>query len=94
MNIETRLRKDIEFLLEKTKAFEQCHDVYAFMQTFKFEEFAEENVTVDPIRDLFIKLQDWDFNISKYVKIQETKGLILVNGRKLRETLQNRVKAE
>lgn len=68
--------------------------MYAFMQSFKFEDFAEDNVTVEPIRELFQSLLDWDTGISKYVKVYESKGLVLVNGRKLRDQLQTRVKAE
>ena len=68
-NIETRLRQDVQYLQEKTKAFENCHDVYAFMENFKFDEFSAENITVEPIKELFIKLQEWDINITKYVKI-------------------------
>ena len=64
------------------------------MESFKFEDFAALNVTVEPIRELFQSLLDWDLGINKNVKVYESKGLVLVNGRKLRDQLQTRVKAE
>jgi hypothetical protein len=42
--------------------------VYAFMQSFEFEAWQAENNTIEPIRELFQKLQEWDANIGKYVK--------------------------
>lgn len=64
------------------------------MESFKFEDFAALNVTVEPIRELFQSLLDWDLGINKNVKVYESKGLVLVNGRGLRDRLQLRVKAE
>ena len=93
-NIENRLGESIQYLLDKTKAFEMCHDVYAFMQSFDFDEFAKEHTEVKPIHELFTKLQEWDTNIAKYVKPQVESGLIQINGRNLRELLTTRVKSE
>ena len=79
---------------ERTVDFEKCHDVFKFMQSFKFEDFAQENVTVDPIRDLFQRLLDWDTSINRNIEVKVYKGPILINGRQLRDSLQSRVKAE
>ena len=93
-NVEDRLIQDIQYLKERTKDFENCHGVFKFAQSFKFADYAKENVTVDPIRELFQKLLDWETSIIKYIDVKVSKGLILINGRPLRDMLQSRVKAE
>jgi superfamily II DNA helicase RecQ len=74
--------------------FKQCRDVNDFDQRFHFEQFKEEHSDLESIKFHLERLQRWDLNITRFIKPQDSKGLIWVQGRKLKERLSTRVKAE
>lgn len=92
--IQRRIIQDFEYLQGTVDKFKQCRDINDFDQTFVFETFRAEHSDLESIKEHLDRLQKWDTNINKYIKPQDTKGLIWVQGRKLKERLSTRVKTE
>jgi hypothetical protein len=88
-NIQTRLNDDFGELEERTKIFEKCRKVHEFALTFNFEDFKREHDPDDleKIKAHFDQLNSWEQDVGKYIKAQEQKGLIMVTGNKMRQTL-------
>lgn len=85
---------DFSQIEEKTKSFKTCRDINQFDLEFSFEQFKEDNAGLEKVKDLFEQLSKWDRNITKSIKLEEKKGLIVASGRKIKERFQNRVKKE
>lgn len=94
MNIINRLLQDFEKLQTETAGYSQYHEVHIFEQTFKFEEFTAGNPTVEQMTAKFKQWRDWEQAISQNIKPHLNAGLIQVNGKRLREALTTKVKAE
>jgi hypothetical protein len=59
-----------------------------------FDEWKAEHSDLESIKDMLNDLGKWETTITKYIRPQESRGLILVQGRKLAARLSQRVKEE
>ena len=92
--IQRRIIQDFEWLQGTVDKFKQCRDVNDFDQHFSFEQFKEEHSDLESIKFHLERLSDWEKKIGTYIRPMDSKGLIWVQGRKLKERLSTRVKAE
>ena len=94
--IEDHLSEDFLVLETETAKFENCRNVYAFEQQFRFEDFqAQENSEdIDYIKGLFDKWGQWESQIQKNIAQYTSSGLVKADGKKLRDQLQQKVKKE
>lgn len=92
--IQARISQDFDDLQIAVDKFSACRDVDDFDRTFVFLDWKETHSDMESIRDLMQMLGKWDGDIVKKIKPQESKGLILVQGRKLAARLSTRVKEE
>jgi hypothetical protein len=88
------MNSDFTTIEEKTKSFKNCKDINQFDLEFNFEVFKEDNAGLEKINELFEQLFKWDRAITKSIKLEEKKGLIVASGRKIKERFQGRVKKE
>jgi hypothetical protein len=92
--IQARISNDFDDLQVAVDKFSACRDVDDFDRDFVFQDWKELHSDLDSIREIMQRLQKWDGDIVKKIKPQESKGLILVQGRKLAARLSTRVKEE
>jgi len=95
--IEDHLTDDFLFLEEETSKFEVCRKVHDFEQTWRFEDFEakeENSKDLEFIKGLFEEWNKWETQIQRYIQQQTNSGLIRADGKKLKDTLQVKVKKE
>jgi len=95
--IEEHLTNDFLKLEKGADEFEQCRKVHEFEQTWRFEDFEakeEESKDLEFIKSLFETWSKWEQSIQKNIQQQINSGLIRADGKKLKDTLQIKVKKE
>ena len=94
--IEDHLSEDFTILENETAKFENCRNVYAFEQQWRFEDFAKgpDSADIDHIKALFDKWGGWEQQIQKNIAQYIPSGLVKADGKKLRDQLQQKVKKE
>jgi len=86
-----RLKRDFEYIEEKSRSFRNCRDVSEFCDNFNFKEFEREHTDLESIKEMFDKCQKYDNLINKYIKTAEHAGLIHASGRALKQKLSDKV---
>ena len=94
--IQDHLSEDFLHLETEAAKFEQCRKVHAFEQTFRFGDFAdsEDAENIESIKGRFEEWTAWEFQIQKHIQQAIPSGLVKADGRKLRDSLQTKVKKE
>lgn len=92
--ITARIEMDFRELHQEVQKIENCRDVHDFEQSFDFEEFKSQHSDVETIKNMLEKLNKWDISVSKNIKANSQSGLIAIQGKKLREKLNKKVKDE
>ena len=94
--IQDHLSEDFLIIENETSKFGECRKVHEFEQTFRFEDFATSELaeSIDKIKELFDKWVGWESLIMKNIQQHVTSGLVKADGRKLRDSLQTKVKKE
>lgn len=93
-SISKKIMSDFEQLNQLVQKCEQYADVNKFDQTFQFEVFEAEHSDLESIKEWLEKLAKWDIKINQSIKATEQRGLIIAVGKKLKDKLIQRVKAE
>jgi len=75
-----------------TSNFEKCRNIYEFVEAFKFEDFKNENNSLQVIQEKLENHRKWEGEINLNIKPVIFRGLINGNGKNLRDDLTNKVK--
>jgi len=73
--ISKKINDDFEELQVIVNAFETCREVDEFDRTFAFDEW-KERADVESIKAMLNDLQKFDYNVTRSIKPQESRGMI------------------
>ena len=94
--IDEHLAADFAAIETETEKFEQCRQVHEFERGFNFEEFLQEPDCEDleRIKGLFDSWGGWEQTVQRHIQQYTNVGLLRADGKKLRDSLQSKVKKE
>jgi hypothetical protein len=91
--IQGHISQHFDDLSNAVKRFEACRDINAYQKDFNFEVWKKDHTDHEDIKVWLGTLQKWEQLIQK-LGGQDKRGLIEVQGNKLRNTLSTWVKEE
>lgn len=92
--IKKKINDDFDELQVIVNGFEVCRDVDKFDREFDFDQWCKDNTDVESIKQMLTTLSEYERDVNKSIKPQESRGMIQVLGRKLQTRLSGRVKEE
>lgn len=90
--ITNKLVEDFAHFRQETAGFEACRVVNQFDSEFNFQEFKRAGHDLKGIQEQLDQLRKWENTVSSSIRAQINRGLVFVNGKRLREKLSNAVK--
>jgi hypothetical protein len=92
--IRAEISKHFDELQTLVNKYEICRVVDKFEREFDFEVWKQDHSDLESIRKMLDDLNKWDGFINRSIKPQESRGLVIVQGRKLSTRLSQKVKEE